>query len=143
MTKDFLYAKIITVIITDKEFMQVRYSKQREEILSVLKNTKSHPTAEWIYEEVRKLDSTVSLGTVYRNLAFLCQTGQAIALETADKKTHYDGTTYDHAHFVCERCGAVTDVSEEIIVPSSLRGAGYKTNRARYVYYGLCPDCNK
>lgn len=123
--------------------MQTRYSKQREEIISVLKSTKSHPTAEWIYEEVRKIDSTVSLGTVYRNLALLCQTGQAIALETADKKTHYDGTTVDHAHFVCTCCGKVSDVGEAIVIPTFLTKSHYKVERASCVYYGLCPDCAK
>ena len=45
-----------------------RYSKQREAILQVLEDTKAHPTASTIYEEVRKEIPNISLGTIYRNL---------------------------------------------------------------------------
>ncbi|MBQ1935230.1 MAG: transcriptional repressor, partial [Clostridia bacterium] len=48
-----------------------KHSKQRDAIVQVLKNTKSHPTADWVYEEVRKQIPNISLGTVYRNLAKL------------------------------------------------------------------------
>lgn len=123
--------------------MNVRHSKQREEIISVLKSTKSHPTAEWIYEEVRKIDPTVSLGTVYRNLALLCQTGQAITIDTADKKTHYDGTVTDHLHFACEKCGRVFDVDGEIVLPKELENSGCLVTRTNCVYYGVCADCQK
>lgn len=143
MTKSFVSIKIITVIITDRYFMQTRYSKQREEIYSVLKSTKSHPTAEWIYEEVRKTDPTISLGTVYRNLALLCSTGQAIAIDTADKRTHYDATVKDHIHFACTKCGRVSDIEGEISLPCDLKNSGYVVERTSLVYYGLCPTCNK
>jgi len=48
-------------------------SKQREVILRVLKRTSSHPTADWVYEQVRKEIPNISLGTVYRNLKSLKQ----------------------------------------------------------------------
>mgnify|MGYP002774779458 CR=1 FL=1 len=97
--------------------MQQRYSKQREEIYSVLVNTKTHPTAEWIYEQVRAIDPSISLGTVYRNLGQLCEQGKAIIVETADKKTHYDGCVSEHGHYVCERCGRVFDLESPCVIP--------------------------
>ena len=46
----------------------MKYSKQREIIIDYLKSVKTHPTAETVYEEVKKEDKKISLGTVYRNL---------------------------------------------------------------------------
>ena len=44
------------------------YSKQRDDLLSILKNSKTHPTAEELYEKVKLKIPNVSKGTVYRNL---------------------------------------------------------------------------
>ena len=44
------------------------YSKQREEILNVVKEMRNHPTAEEIYEISKETIPNISLGTVYRNL---------------------------------------------------------------------------
>lgn len=121
--------------------MQTRYSKQREEIYAVLTGTKSHPTAEWIYEQVRKSDPTVSLGTVYRNLASLCEQGKAIIVETSDKKTHYDGCVKDHAHFVCNICGGVFDAESGDCDCSELLKNGFTVQRTSVVFYGVCPEC--
>lgn len=121
--------------------MQQRYSKQREEIYSVLVNTKTHPTAEWIYEQVRAIDSSISLGTVYRNLGQLCERGKAIIVETADKKTHYDGCVSEHGHYVCERCGRVFDLESPCVIPEELSRKSFKVTRSSCVYYGICKDC--
>ena len=58
------------------------YSRQRQMILSALKETKSHPTAQDIYEKVRERDSKISLGTVYRNLALLSKNGNISRIDT-------------------------------------------------------------
>lgn len=121
--------------------MQQRYSKQREEIYSVLVNTKTHPTAEWIYEQVRAVDPSISLGTVYRNLGQLCEQGKAIIVETADKKTHYDGCVLEHGHYVCERCGRVFDLESPCVIPEELSRKSFKVTRSSCVYYGICKDC--
>ena len=143
MTNSVVLNIIITVIITDKEFvMQLRRSKQRDLIVEVLKSTCSHPTAEWIYEQARKKDPTISLGTVYRNLHLLCEIGQAIALETADKKVHYDGCVNNHRHFVCLHCGKVFDLAPSPVEqPTELLESGFTVNRESCVFYGACNDC--
>ena len=143
MTNSNVLAIIITVIITDKEFdMQLRRSKQRDLITAVLKSTCSHPTAEWIYEQAREKDPTISLGTVYRNLKLLCDIGEAMALETADKKIHYDGCTKNHRHFICNSCGAVYDLQPtNVEQPKELLEKGFTISRESCVYYGKCSEC--
>ena len=48
----------------------VRYSKKREAILAALQATTCHPSAEWLYRRLKPRHPDLSLGTVYRNLAF-------------------------------------------------------------------------
>ena len=48
-----------------------RQSKKRDRVLELLRSTKSHPTADWLYQELKSEFPDLSLGTVYRNLATL------------------------------------------------------------------------
>ena len=49
----------------------MRFSQQRETIKNVVRGTNSHPTAEWVYTQTKKVIPNISLGTVYRNLKTL------------------------------------------------------------------------
>ena len=53
----------------------IRYSKQREAIRMYLLSTKSHPTAEAVYNNIKNEHPRISLGTVYRNLNLLVEQG--------------------------------------------------------------------
>jgi Fur family peroxide stress response transcriptional regulator len=87
----------------------MRYSKQREAILRVLEGTDSHPTAEWIYDRVRREIPNISLGTVYRNLGQLAEHGLILELSGTDR-VHYDARTGRHDHFRCLECGRIYDI---------------------------------
>ena len=69
----------------------IKYSKQREAIRSFLMTRKDHPTAEVVYENVREEFPNISLGTVYRNLTFLVDKGQAVKVPCNDGSVHFDG----------------------------------------------------
>ena len=78
---------LVKVIITiNNEEIKVsgtdfRMTHQRRLILDELKKLKTHPTADEIYVIVRKKMPRISLGTVYRNLEILSETGQIIKIE--------------------------------------------------------------
>ena len=61
--------------------VQTRMTRQRAVILEELRKTKSHPTADELYSIVRERLPRISLGTVYRNLDFLAETGEILKLE--------------------------------------------------------------
>lgn len=75
---------------------------QKRAILEFLKSSKTHPTAEEIYRSVKKKLPQISKGTVYHNLKFLAEKGEI--LEIPSMVFHYDGDTFSHAHFVCQKC---------------------------------------
>lgn len=87
----------------------MNYSIQRETILDVLRGTKCHPTAEWVFRETRKKLPKISLATVYRNLNKLADNGEIVKIEGVFLKDRYDADITPHAHIVCEKCGAVRD----------------------------------
>ncbi len=68
-----------------------RMTKQRKIILDVLKNTTSHPTADWIYDQVREVLPNISLGTVYRNLKVLKEMGEIMELDFGSTYSRFDG----------------------------------------------------
>lgn len=86
-----------------------RKSIQRDTILKAVMSTKSHPDAEWIYEEVKKEIPKISLGTVYRDLNSLAKAGEILKLEIAGATSRYDGNTESHCHFRCKNCGLMED----------------------------------
>ena len=89
------------------------YSKQREAILTVLRQTDTHPTANWIYEQVREIIPNISLGTVYRNLSELSLNGDILSLHVGDGFEHFDYDTSPHAHLHCKACGCIADAKLE------------------------------
>lgn len=128
----------------EAEISGMRRSKQREVILEVLRGTKSHPTADWIYHEVRKILPKISLGTVYRNLKLLKEKGDILELQYGDGQSRFDGNPENHYHFTCQRCGRVYDVEEPLRKDMELdlsKKLGFIITHHRVEFYGICKDC--
>ncbi|NMA93480.1 MAG: transcriptional repressor [Clostridiales bacterium] len=87
-----------------------RYSKKRQAILERVCSTDVHPSAEWVYQELKPEFPDLSLGTVYRNLAAFKQEGVIESLGVIDGLERFDGNTEPHAHFICKHCAAVIDL---------------------------------
>lgn len=124
----------------------VRKSKQREAILKILTEPHSHPTAEQIYEQVRKKIPNISLGTVYRNLKLLHLEGKTLELDFNNGKSRFDGKTQNHYHFRCEQCGRIFDVDEPVhleIEKRLARKTGFKFHYHRLEFSGLCKECRQ
>lgn len=123
----------------------VRVSRQRKAILKVLRSTNSHPTADWVYEQVRQEIPNVSLGTIYRNLKLLAQEGKILQLDFAGTPSHFDANTRNHYHFRCTRCGRIFDVDEPVHKELDKRVAlktGLKVFHHRLEFNGVCQDCH-
>ena len=119
------------------------YSRQREAILSVLSNTKNHPTADWIYKETRKIIPNISLGTVYRNLGELRRSGVILSIDVGDGKEHFDYDTSPHLHLTCKECGSIIDgkIGHDNPVASFGKDYGFSVETPVFVVYGYCKNC--
>lgn len=121
-----------------------RMTKQRKAILNILKNTDVHPTADWIYDQVKEEIPNISLGTVYRNLNVLEEMGEIMVLDYGSSYSRYDGNPENHYHFKCENCGQVFDIDHNVIEDLNKRvneNTAFKVNTHRLEFYGLCPEC--
>jgi Fe2+ or Zn2+ uptake regulation protein len=119
-------------------------TKQRQLILDVLRGTDGHPTADTIYEQVRKMMPHISLGTIYRNLRVLIENGEIQELNYGSSHSRFDGNPSDHYHFVCRKCRAVTDLDlplqQEInaLADAAVKG---RVDSHRLEIYGQCENC--
>ena len=86
-----------------------RSTNQRQVILEEIKKSNSHPTADDIYESVRKRLPKISLGTIYRNIEILYENGLIEKIGPVSNQMRYDGITKNHYHIRCIRCGRVVD----------------------------------
>ena len=122
-----------------------KHFRKRDAILSCLRATTSHPSADWIYENVKKEIPNISLGTVYRNLSLFKDQGLISSLGTVKGVERFDGNTAPHVHFICTGCGKIVDLPE-LSVPEALNNAaalasGGRVNSCQLNFTGLCGDC--
>lgn len=121
-----------------------RMTRQRRIILDELCRLKTHPTADDLYEIVRKRLPRISLGTVYRNLDVLSRTGVILRLEMGGSQYRFDGNPLPHAHVRCVHCGSVADVCGPLAgvpLPAPEDACGYCVTGYRMEYTGTCPEC--
>ena len=83
--------------------MIIKNTAQRDAILKYLKLHKNHPTAQQVYDGIKKELPHISLATVYRNLNIMAKDGKVLKIEI-NKEQHFDGNACTHQHFVCKKC---------------------------------------
>lgn len=118
--------------------------RKRNAILEYLRGTTDHPSAEAVYEAVRKTSPDISLATVYRNLSLFKQQGLIMSLGTVDGIERFDGNTAPHVHFICKCCGRVVDLP--LLHAPELNAQvtdaiGASVESCQLSFTGTCKDC--
>lgn len=119
------------------------YSSKREAVFKTIASTKTHPSAQWVYDQLKDEIPKLSLGTVYRNIALFKEQGKVITICNVNGEERIDADTSDHAHFVCEECGCVHDLHSSELSPleKELSQNGYEITRKNVVFHGRCSKC--
>lgn len=123
---------------------QQRMTRQRSVILDTLMSMRSHPTADELYDMVRRQLPSVSLGTIYRNLDVLARSGRVRKLEAGGSQARFDAELEPHHHVRCGACGRVDDVAitqESRMARPEQSMHGFSITGYRIEYDGYCPDC--
>jgi len=124
----------------------LRMTHQREIILDELNRSKVHPTADELYESIRKKLPRISLATVYRNLEILSKAGLIKKLEISGRQKRFDWDPEPHNHVFCIQCHQVDNISTPVSqVPAvgPIHDKGYRVTGCRIEFFGLCPKCQK
>ena len=121
-------------------------TRQRLVILQELRKVYNHPSADEVFETVRKVLPHISLGTVYRNLEILSELGEIRKIEISGKLKRFDGNITPHYHLRCLDCQRIDDVPEHIhfnFTRSLDEATGYAITDHRLEFMGLCPECSE
>ena len=122
----------------------VRFTRQRQAVLKTVQHSTEHPDAAHIFETVRQVVPSISLGTVYRSLEALVQEGHLLQIQQPGMATRYDARLEDHAHFVCDTCGKVFDVLATLPDPKPIASKtlqGFEVLSAKIEFHGRCNSC--
>jgi len=122
----------------------MRLTSQRQVILEELSKVKSHPTANEMYDMVRKRLPRIGLGTVYRNLDLLAELGIIRKLEVGGEQKRFDSVISPHYHIRCIKCNRVDDIFIKIdrgLENSAASCCDYKILDHHVQFSGICSKC--
>ena len=123
-----------------------KHFRKRDAILACLKGTTVHPSADWVFAQLKPEFPDLSLGTVYRNLTYFKEQGLIISLGTVNGVERFDGNVEPHVHFVCDNCNQVIDLPDMAIPQSLVSDAasqiGATITNASLTFSGICGECS-
>ena len=137
---------IIIKCMSEKEHKIFRQSKQRNRLLELLRSTDSHPTADWLYEQLKKEFPNLSLGTVYRNLAMLIEQGVVRKIHFGSTFDRFEANTQPHYHLICESCGKIVDFDmpiHENLNKQATKLTSFCISHHKIDFFGICQDCKQ
>jgi Fur family peroxide stress response transcriptional regulator len=122
----------------------LKLTHQRLEIFKVLSSKLDHPSAEDVFDEVRKRIPTIAFDTVYRTLSLFERHGLISKVNHLDGRTRYDAVTEHHCHLICTRCRKIEDFGwpelDQLPIPAKTRRWGSIENKYLELR-GLCQEC--
>ena len=125
--------------------VEFRNTVQMQKVLDYLNSVKSHPTAETIYNQVKKDVPSITRATVYRNLSKLVEQNQISRLEI-NGEFRFDADCDLHEHCVCKKCGSISEYADEKFPKNLLKkfkSKKFDAESVNVIFYGLCSNCKK
>ncbi len=123
-----------------------RETKQRKIIEDIVKDTREHPYALWVFQKAQERTSKISLGTVYRTLELLVREGKINKFYDTSAVARFDGNPSPHHHLICKICGRIIDWCDEDL-NKRLEEIGkenkFKEITSEIFIYGICLECQR
>ena len=118
----------------------VRLTEQRKLVAEVMSSSEDHPNVNELHRRVNKLDSKISIATVYRTVKLFEEAGIIEKHDFKGNKARYEQTTSDHHdHLIDINTGEITEFVNEDIEKLQKKVAeklGYKLVDHRLELYG-------
>lgn len=118
---------------------------QRIAICRIALNSRTHPSAQQVYEEVKKTHPTVSLATVYKTLEVLRELDLLQEINFPKGQARFDSYMNPHINLVCLKCGSITDIDDKAIkeiIRKVTASTKFKPTGQRIDVYGICQKCS-
>ena len=118
---------------------------QRIAICRIALTNRAHPSAQQVYDQVKKIHPTVSLATVYKTLEVLRDLDLVQEINFPKGQARFDSYMSPHINLVCLKCGSITDLDDMIVKEISSRvtaSTKFKPTGQRMDVYGICQKCS-
>ena len=118
----------------------VRLTEQRKLIAKVMSESSDHPDVDDLHKRVNKLDSKISIATVYRTVKLFEESGIVAKHEFKGNKARYEQTRQEHHdHLININTGEIIEFVDQDIEKLQKKVAeklGYKLVDHRLELYG-------
>ena len=149
MLNENSYEEIIDELRKIVKQKGLKYTEQREIVLSILLHAKEHLTAEEIYNQIKKdyPTSNVGIATVYRALSFLEEVDLITSITFGTEGKKYESNIKSHHdHLICTQCARIIEFIDEEIEKRQEKIAKnnkFKITSHTMQLYGVCENCQK
>lgn len=124
----------------------IRITPQRQEMISILKDSKEHMTAEDIYKKLVKQFPSVSIATVYNNLKLFVNLGFVGELQFGEGLSKFEWIDKEHYHIICTNCGKIEDFyypQLKEVESFAQELSKFKIKHHHLLFYGICKECSE
>lgn len=127
----------------------LKLTAQRMAVMRALTGVRTHPDAQSIFEEVRKIIPQMSLATVYTTLKALEKVGIIREVGARGDIQRFDANLKPHSHLMCICCNRIQDLENfnlkdiEKLESDLVRKTDYKLINTFINFYGYCPECKR
>ena len=128
--------------VIENKFIEkgVRLTDQRKLIAQVMSKSTDHPDVDELHKRVSKIDTKISIATVYRTVKLFEEAGIVEKHDFKGNKARYEGALKEHHdHLIDVNTGEITEfVNEEIekLQHKVAEKLGYKLVDHRLELYG-------
>ncbi|MGN1318496.1 MAG: Fur family transcriptional regulator [Lachnospirales bacterium] len=133
------------ILIDNLRRAKLKITPQRMAIYSYLMSATNHPSAETIYKDLKPDYPSMSLATVYKNIATLRDAHLVTEFNVGEDSHRYDADTEFHTHLVCRECHNVFDYFGDIplddVVMNLRDNMGFHVEEKELIFYGTCKKC--
>lgn len=119
-------------------------TKQRQVVLTVIRDSPEHLTANDVFERSKQMLPKISFATVYNSLRFLKEEGHIAEVSFGNAASRFDRMTERHDHAICTLCGKLVDLHLDIPEGMAKRAAAlskFRPESLEITLRGLCPEC--
>jgi Fur family transcriptional regulator, ferric uptake regulator len=122
----------------------MRQTRQRQQVWDAVQRLRGHCTADEITAELQRGQPGFSRSTVYRALEALSTSGALRAVRLGDGPIHYEVSSEDHQHAICQVCGGVLHIEHGLVEELERHleeRHRFKPVRTDVLVMGICNEC--
>ena len=122
---------------------QVRLTPQRAAIYGALAGTTGHPTADDLYQVVKRRHPMISRNTVYYTLGVLRKTGLVREVNVGHEGARFDANMSLHHHLICLKCRRIQDITDDALNRLTVSQGDFEILGHRVEFHGYCAKCRR